>query len=466
MSLDVLVLVVYGLAMLWLGWLGMRRSRSQEDFLVAGRALGPARYMSTMAATVLGGASTIGSVRLGYVYGISGFWLCATIGTGIVLLNLFLAGPLIRLRIFTVTQVLERRYIPLTRRISAVIMFSYALLIGVVSTLGISTIVQVFLHLPLGVAVLFSGGIVIIYSTVGGMWALTLTDIVQFIIKTIGLLCILLPVALHRAGGWDGLVAHLPPAAFSPTAIGYDTIVTYILLYTFGVLIGQDIWQRVFTARSPRVAQVAGTAAGLYCVIYGLATAAIGMCAHVLLPNLPDVNNAFAAVIQFALPDGLRSLIIAAAVAAMMSTASAGLLAASSTLSEDLVPVLRGGRESDMKITRWCTFFTGLIVLSVAVLVTDVLNALTLAYDLLVGGMFVPLIGAIFWKRATPGAAVVSMTAGCLTALAFMVKDGIAANSPLYYSLAVAAVSFVLTSVLSRPVAATAVTVSTLDHNL
>jgi len=45
-------------------------------------------YMSTMAATVLGGASTIGSVRLGYVHGISGFWLCATIGLGIIVLNL------------------------------------------------------------------------------------------------------------------------------------------------------------------------------------------------------------------------------------------------------------------------------------------------------------------------------------------------------------------------------------------
>jgi len=454
MSLDLLVLVVYGLAMLSLGWVGMRRSKSQEDFLVAGRALGPTRYMSTMAATVLGGASTIGSVRLGYVYGISGFWPCAAIGAGIVLLNLFLAGPLIRLRVFTVTQVLERRYTPLTRRISAVIMFAYALMIGVVSTLGISTILQVFLHLPLTVAVLCSGGIVIIYSTLGGMWALTLTDIVQFVIKTIGLLCILLPVALHRAGGWDALVAQLPPSALSPTAIGYDTIITYILLYTFGVMIGQDIWQRVFTARSPRVAQVAGTAAGLYCVLYGLATAVIGMCAHVLLPNLPDVNNAFAAVIQFALPDGLRSLIIAAAVAAMMSTASAGLLAASSTLSEDLLPVVRGGRESDMKVIRWCTLITGVFVLSVALLVTDVLTALTLAYDLLVGGMFVPLIGAIFWKRATPRAAVVSMTAGCLTSFGFMVKDGIAANSPLYYSLAVASLSFAVISLLSRPAAA------------
>jgi SSS family solute:Na+ symporter len=453
MTLDALVFVIYALAMLLLGWLGMRRSKNQEDFLVAGRNLGFARYMSTMAATVLGGASTIGSVRLGYVHGISGFWLCATIGSGIIILNLFLAGPLIRLRIFTVTQVLERRYNPLTRQVSAVIMFAYALMIGVVSTLGISTVMQVFLSLSPPVAVLCGGSIVIAYSTVGGMWALTLTDVVQFIIKTIGLPLILLPVALHRAGGWDALVAKLPHSAFNFTAIGWDTISTYILIYTFGVLIGQDIWQRVFTARSTAVARWAGTAAGLYCVLYGLAAALIGMCARALLPALPDVNNAFAAVIRVALPDGLRSLIITAAVAAMMSTASAGLLAASSTISEDLLPVVRSGKPSGMTVTRWCTLAAGILVLVVALLVSDVLSALTLAYDLLVGGMLVPLLGAIFWKPATPAAAMTSMFAGCATAAAFMIKDGITANSPIYFSLAVSLVTFLAVSMLSQPTA-------------
>jgi len=451
MTLDIVVLALYALGMLVLGWFGMRRSRNQEDFLVAGRHLGPAMYMSTMAATVLGGASTIGSVRLGYVHGISGFWLCATIGVGIIILNLFLAKPLIRLRIFTVTQVLERRYNPLTRQVSAVIMFAYALMIGVVSTLGISTVMQVFLKLPFPAAILLSGGLVVAYSTIGGMWALTLTDMVQFVIKTIGLLLLLLPISLHRAGGWDELVAKLPASAFSFTTIGRDTIITYVLIYTFGVLIGQDIWQRVFTARSPRVAQYAGAIAGVYCVIYGLAAALIGMCARVLLPNLDNVNNAFAAVIQVALPDGIRSLVITAAMAAMMSTASAGLLAASSTLSEDLLPKVRGGKASSLGITRICTFITGILVLLVGLVVSDVLSALTLAYNLLVGGMLIPLMGAIFWKRATPAAAMISMVLGCLTALVFMIKDGIDANTPIYYSLALGWVSFVAASLFSQP---------------
>ncbi|MPS99383.1 MAG: sodium:solute symporter [Pseudomonas sp.] len=450
MALDIIVVLIYAAGMLGLGWYGMRRAKTHEDYLVAGRNLGPTLYMGTMATTVLGGASTVGTVRLGYVHGISGFWLCAALGLGIIALNLFLAKPLLRLKIFTVTQVLERRYNPMARQASAAIMLAYALMIGVTSTLAMGTVLQVLLDVPFWMALLFGGGVVVVYSTIGGMWSLTLTDIVQFVIKTVGLMFILLPVCLYKAGGWDTLVAKLPAASFSWTTIGWDTIITYFLIYFFGILIGQDIWQRVFTARDEKVCQRAGTTAGVYCVLYGLACALIGMAAHVLMPDLANPNNAFAEMIKSQLPDGIRGLLMAAALAAMMSTASAGLLAASTTLTEDLLPKLRGGKQSSLGVNRLFTLLTGLVVLAIALAVNDVISALTLAYNLLVGGMLIPLIGAIFWKRATTAGAIASMSLGCATALFFMFKDGLDANTPIYYSLAVGLVSFVVVSLMSR----------------
>ncbi|MEH3024221.1 MAG: sodium:solute symporter [Pseudomonas oryzihabitans] len=449
MILDISVVLAYALAMLLLGWYGMRRARNQEEFLVAGRNLGPACYLGTMAATVLGGAATVGTVRLGYVHGLSGFWLCAMLGGGILVLNLFLAKPLLKLRIFTVTQVLERRYTPLARQASAAIMFVYALMIAVVSTLAIGTVIQVLFELPFWSAILLGGGVVVVYSSIGGMWSLTLTDIVQFVIKTVGLMFVLLPLCLTRVGGWDALVAKLPASAFALTTLGYDTILTYFLIYFFGILIGQDIWQRVFTARSERVARVAGSLAGIYCVLYGLVGALIGMCARVLLPDLGDANNAFAAIVRAALPDGIRGLVIAAALAAMMSTASAGLLAASTTLTEDLLPRLRGGKASTLGMARLFTGLTGLAVLAIALLVNDVIGALTLAYNLLVGGILVPLLGAIFWRRATTAGALASMLSGSAAAIAFMLKDGLEANTPIYFSLGLSLASFVLVSLLT-----------------
>lgn len=452
MILDISVVLAYASAMLLLGWYGMRRARSQEEFLVAGRNLGPACYLGTMAATVLGGAATVGTVRLGYVHGLSGFWLCAMLGGGILVLNLFLAKPLLKLRIYTVTQVLERRYTPLARQASAAIMFVYALMISVVSTLAIGTVIQVLFELPFWSAILLGGSVVVVYSSIGGMWSLTLTDIVQFVIKTVGLMFILLPICLARVGGWEALVTKLPASAFALTTLGYDTILTYFLIYFFGILIGQDIWQRVFTARSESVARVAGSLAGVYCVIYGLVGALIGMCARVLLPDLGDANNAFAAIVRSALPDGIRGLVIAAALAAMMSTASAGLLAASTTLTEDLLPRLRGGKASTLGMARLFTLLTGLSVLTIALLVNDVIGALTLAYNLLVGGILVPLLGAILWKRATTAGALASMLLGSGAAIVFMLKDGLEANTPIYFSLGLGLLSFVLVSLLTpRP---------------
>ncbi|MFV0887333.1 sodium:solute symporter [Metapseudomonas otitidis] len=453
MALDIFVVLLYAAGMLALGWYGMRRAKTRDDYLVAGRNLGPGFYLGTMAATVLGGASTIGTVRLGYVHGISGFWLCGAIGLGIVGLSLFLAKPLLKLKIYTVTQVLERRYNPAARQSSAVIMLVYALMIGATSTIAIGTVMQVLFGLPFWVAILVGGGVVVLYSTIGGMWSLTLTDIVQFLIMTVGLVFLLMPMSIADAGGWNTLVEKLPARYFDFTAIGWDTIVTYFLIYFFGIFIGQDIWQRVFTARSEGVAKVAGTAAGLYCVLYGLAGALIGMAAKVLLPDLENVNNAFASVVEHSLPNGIRGLVIAAALAALMSTASAGLLAASTTITQDLLPLLRGGRTSgngDVHENRIATLLLGVVMLGIALVVSDVISALTVAYNLLVGGMLVPLIGAIYWKRATTAGAIASMTLGFLTVLGFMVKDGLDANTPIYYSLAVGLVSFVVISLVTR----------------
>ena len=445
MALDLIVVLIYTAAMLVLGYYGMRKAKTHEEYLVAGRNLGPTLYMGTMAATVLGGASTVGTVRLGYVHGISGFWLCAALGCGIIALNLFLAKPLLKLKIFTVTQVLEKRYNPMARQASAVIMLAYALMIGVTSILAIGTVLEVLFGLPFWVSVVLGGGVVVVYSTIGGMWSLTLTDIVQFVIKTVGLMFVLLPICLYRVGGWDELVSKLPASNFSFTSIGWETIVTY-----FGILIGQDIWQRVFTAKNDKVAKYAGTFAGFYCILYGLTCALIGMAAHVLIPDLGNVNNAFAAIVKVSLPDGIRGLVIAAALAAMMSTASAGLLAASTVLTEDLLPKLRGGKQSSLKINRLFTMLTGLVVLAIALVVSDVISALTLAYNLLVGGMLVPLIGAIYWNRATTAGAISSMSLGFITALIFMIKDGLDANTPIYYSLAVGLISFIVVSLLDR----------------
>ena len=270
---------------------------------------------------------------------------------------------------------------------------------------------------------------------------------------TIGLVFILLPASIYNAGGWEAMTHQLPDAFFSFSNIGYDTILTYFLIYFLGVFIGQDIWQRVFTAKGENVAKRAGVLSGLYCILYGVAMAMIGMAAKLVLPELDAPDTAFAAMINEVLPVGLRGLVIAASLAALMSTASAGLLAASTTVAQDLWPLIRGKkhRESDsVTLNRVFTLLFGVLMLAIAPTIGDVISALTMAYNLLVGGMLIPLIGGIFWKRASTRGAIISMASGAITASVFMIKDGLLANTPIYFSLAIGLVTFIVFS-LSDP---------------
>ena len=453
--MDVLVVLVYLVSMIAFGFWGRRRAQSQSDFLVAGRRLGPMRSAGTRAAVVLGGASTIGGVGLGYQYGLSGMWLVVAIGVGILVLSLAFAGRIQRLRVYTVGQMLELRYGPGSSVLSGVVMWAYTLMLAVTSTIAYATIFAALLDLGKVPSILLGGTVVVIYSTLGGMWSITLTDFVQFVIKTVGIFFLLLPIVLSRAGGWAGLQAALPVDAFSLTAIGGGTILTYFVIYTFGLLIGQDIWQRVFTARSPGVARWAGTAAGVYCLLYGVAGAVIGMSAKVLLPDLDAADDAFAHVVEATLPTLLAGLVLAAALSAVMSTSSGALIATATVFGQDILGKLRGHaarNDEHAGDSRWLVAGFGVVMIVIACLLQDVVAALTVAYDILVGGLLVPIIGGLVWRRGTGTGALAAMGVGTVATLVTMFVVGdLYANEPVYVGLATGLVAYVAGSLATRP---------------
>ncbi|RAX14905.1 sodium:solute symporter [Pseudarthrobacter sp. AG30] len=459
--MDLAIIVIYIAGMLGIGIWAKRRAQSRSDFLVAGRRLGPFLYSGTMAAVVLGGGSTIGGVGLGYQFGISGMWYVFFTGLGILVLSLIFSGKINRLGIYTVSQMLELRYGSGSTLISGAVMAVYTLMLAVTSTIAYGTIFTVLFDINQITAIIIGGAVVVAYSFLGGMWSITLTDIVQFIIKTVGIFALLLPAVLNKAGGWSGLQKALPESAFSLTTIGTDTIVTYFVVYFFGIIIGQDIWQRVFTARTDKVARWAGTSAGVYCILYGIAGAIIGMGAKALLPDLATRNMAYPAIAQFALPVGLSGLVLAAALAAIMSTSSGALIAAATVVKEDIVEPLRkkshskpgGNSEHDeVKHSRYYILGFGILTIIIACGVKDVLAALTIAYDILVGGLLVAIIGGLLWKRGTNAGALASMVAGTIATLTVMVTAGdIYANEPIYVGLAASLVTYIAGSLFTRP---------------
>jgi SSS family solute:Na+ symporter len=470
------IVAIYLAAMLAFGWWGKSRTKNSSDYLVAGRRLGPFLYTGTMAAVVLGGASTVGGVGLGYKWGISGMWLVVAIGAGVILLSVFFAPTLQKLKVFTVSQMLSLRYgSAAATNTSGIVMLAYTLMLCATSTSAYATIFVVLFGWEKWIAIAIGGAIVVVYSTIGGMWSITLADQVQFIIKTIGIFALMLPFSMHAAGGLDGIRERVDAEFFSFTGIGLQSIITYFVVYTLGLLIGQDIWQRVFTAKTPKVARWGGMTAGIYCIFYGAAGAMIGMAAKVALPDIAGAADnkdvVYAEVATQLLPVAVGGLVMAAAVAAMMSTASGALIAAATVARTDVTPFVASwfgkqihvnsdeNPEHDVRANRIWVMLLGVVTVTLAILVDDVVAALTIAYDILVGGLLVAIIGGLLWKRGNGVGATASMAAGSLVTLGTMIIleiqaenkfDGVYANEPIYYGLIASAVAFIAVSLLTK----------------
>jgi SSS family solute:Na+ symporter len=369
---------------------------------------------------------------------------------GVGLVSLLLAPLINRLKVYTVAQMLEVRYGQMGTVVSGVVMLGYTLFISVTSTIAYGAIFSVLFDIGKIPAILMGSSVVVLYSVLGGMWSITLTDMVQFLVKTLSIFFILLPAALIKAGGMEGLVAKLPESAFDWTAMGGAKIFTYLVLYVPTMIVGQDLWQRVFTARSDKVARWAGLGASAYCFLYGIAGALIGM-------------SVYTEVVRNVLPVGLAGLVVAGALAAIMGTSSGALIASATVAKQDILDALRGRSQrntpaasavphDEIRESRVLIVVFGVIMAGVACAVHDVVAALTLASDFLVGGLVVPVLGGMLWRRATGKGAIGSIIVGVVATMGTMIlMRDIFANLPIYVGLAGSLFAFVTVSLLDKP---------------
>jgi SSS family solute:Na+ symporter len=453
-AVDLIIIILYFLLMLYMGYKGWKMSRTSADYLLAGRRLGMFMYTGCLAAVVLGGASTVGGAKLGYQYGISGFWMVFMIGLGIMALGVLLTTKLASLRIISISELLELRYDRYARLLSAIIMSVYAAMISVIQVIAIGTILSAMVGWKIATGMLVGGMVVLIYTFLGGMWSVSLTDFIQFALMTTGIFFLVLPLGLIKVGGWRALAENLPSSYMHPGAIGYDNIFAFFLLFFLGLIIGQDVWQRVFTANGAAVARRGTIIAGAYCMLYAAATVVVGMVAAVKFPGMEDPQMAFATVAVDLLPPGVTGLVLAGSLSALMSTASGPLLASSTVIANDVIRRFISKDLTDLeflRVTRCMTGFIGIGIILCALWLQDVIKALDVAYTLLSGSIFVPVFAGLFWKRATAPAALASMCLSCLTATSAMVIWGVGSTPPIMVGLGTSAVSLVAVSFLTAP---------------
>lgn len=452
--IDVSVIVLYLLVIALVGVIGARRAKTSEDYIIAGRNLNFPMYFGCLAALTLGGAATIGTAKLGYQSGISGIWFVTSQGIGLALIGIFLAKKIFQLKVLTISEMLENRFGVEARLISSLVSATYTTMLTVTQIIAIGSVLNVWVGWNFTISALVAGGIVLFYTVLGGMWSVTMTDIVQFAVMTIGIFFVMLPMSLGKAGGLEGLHAGVPTDYFNLSTSGGIDIFKSILLYALGIIVGQDVWQRVFTARSLKISRLGAFAAGGYSLLYAVAVTIIGMCAFVVIPNLDTPQNAFASMAVTTLPPGVLGLVLAGVLSALMSTASGTLIASSTLLVNDVIKrfIMPDMNEKQfLRTSRLTTLSIGVFSMICALWIQDVLVALDIAFAILSGALFFPIIFSFFWKRVTSKAVFFSILISTVAIIFGLVTEGTTSIVPILYGLVVSLVTILFITFLSKP---------------
>jgi solute:Na+ symporter, SSS family len=451
-SLHLLDFIAIGVYFAILIWIGIRVARAERDddsesesFLAADRNMNLLQSTSTTAATDLGGGFSIAMGGLGFTLGISGSWLIAISGLSVVMVS-FLMVPKVkrwadRVRGLTTGDLFEARFDRRTGTLAAVVVgFAWFAFVGGQIIAG-GKLLQVTLDLNLTFAVVLSGTIILAYTALGGLKAVIYTDVFQMIILLVGIVFIAVPIGMAQVGGWGAMVEHFnsQPGLESMvdwTAVGWKTALGWFFAIFPVWFISIAAMQRIVAARDERTARRAFFLTGvpIEWPLFAVGSTLIGMIARMLFPDLQDAELATPTVILELLPMGIAGVVIAAYIAAVMSSADSALIGPVAIFTNDIYrkqlrPDATG--KDLVKVARIATLVLGVLAIGIAYLVPNVLDLILYAYTFGAAGLFFPMLGLLFWRRTTAQGAFWSMLAGGGSAVAWVIANepyGIAAS--------------------------------------
>ncbi len=417
-------------------------------------------------ATDVGGGFSIGLGGLGFAMGIAGSWL---LFTGLI-------GAWLAI-VFLIPKVYELPQLKTYSTLPQIYEFFYdkkvALIAGVITTLGYLgfTSAQIvagaklasgtFIDLSFEYAVIIMGVTAVGYTILGGLKAVIYTDTVQWLVLMAGLLFAGLPYAYYAVGGWEAIHTTLPPTYFDLTQVSWKQLINWAVTIVPIWFVGMTLYQRIFASRGKREAQKAWFVAGLFeWPVMAFLGVTLGLLAKVALEQgvFEEVGIAAGATIdaelglpillRTVLPAGLMGLVLAAYFSAVMSTADSCLMASSGSLLTDILGFKSAGDEMDQRSLRYSQLSTlalGVIALVIALYLQSVLDAMLFSYAFMVSGLFVPIVGAFYWKRASVTGALVAMILGGATTLLLSLSEiELYGFDPNLYGILVAFVAFVL----------------------
>ncbi len=445
----------YLAALLAIGAVSARRVRNATDFVVAGRRLGFGLCACTLFATWFGGGTLIGAAGAAWSGGLSAV-VADPLGAG---LCLFLAGAfyvrlLRRLKLTTVSDFFRSRFGRTAEILSAVVIFpAYIGWVGS-QLIAVGTILTAITDVDSTTAILAAAGAVLLYTVLGGMWSVTLTDFLQAIVL-IAALCVMAPLTLGAAGGPQAAFTRLTAekTRFLPTGgiLEWCLFIQAWLVIGLGNLPAQDLMQRALSAKDEWVAQWSAYAAGVMYVLVGLVPVGLGLVGSQLFPALDNPEHIVPVLAMEFLPPLGFALFLGALFAALMSSADSGLLAPASVFGQNIVKNLApdmSSREILVAIRVGVIFFCGL-ALCVALVFRSVYSLMVESWTVIMVGLFAPLTLGMYWKRTNGPGAVAGILAGIGVWMAAVLASRLAGGGDFPGALVATAASVVVTVLVS-----------------
>jgi solute:Na+ symporter, SSS family len=395
-----------------------RAGRDEASYYVANRSLSTFWGTIGLASLTTGGSTTIVLAGLVYTHGVSGLWFDFAGALGLAALSLLLARRVRREAAVTLPEIVGRAYGPRARWTAALLVLVSEIVWFALLTEATQVVLTAALGVAPTVALVLSTAVFVLYTALGGQFAVVRTDLVQYGLMVVGILGIAGFCALRSAGGLSGLPPEVWSFPTSPT-LAWSEIGAWLVLVGLPHLVGSDVYAKLLSCRDETVARRSALLAAASKVAFGLAVAAIALSARKALPPMSPSSTLPRAILAF-VPPGLASLVIVALVATMQSSADAVLLSATAVTARDLAPAWLG-RALPISAGRWMTPLYGALGLAVAIgMNRNVLETLKLGYSIFAAGLILPALAALLPGRrlVPPAGAMAAMVAGGAVAAA------------------------------------------------
>lgn len=410
--MTIAAIVVYSLFLLGLGFYSSRRIETQEDYLVAGRKLPLWLAWGTLLATWFGAGTVIGASEATREEGLQGALLDPfASGLALIVAGLFFARPMWNMQLLTMGDFFARRYGPRTEVISSVVQaLSYFPWLAA-QFVALGGLLSAELGWPIEFAICVAALFVLCLTVSGGMWSVTLTDTAQAFVLLVAL--VVLGHAFFTSFGqgsslrgltqtWQQTpheLRSLLPANYGLAWLAWtSTLVAGVL----GNIPGQDLMQRIFSARSATVAARACVLAGAVYLVFGLVPVMLGLASRLVLPEA-DAHGILNRLAAQVLSGPMRIVFVVALMSIIVSTATSALLSPASLLARNVFEHFDWCTRRPLATDRWCVVMSMLLSLALAFAGQGVLTLLEHALEISLVALLVPFLAA-FWGPFNSGA--------------------------------------------------------------